>query len=336
MTESQTLSDVSVISATSAQVTAATPALGSGTYTYAWYKDTTAGFTPGGGNLVAGQTARTATFTGLTPNTNYWVKCTVSDGSTSVTTFQRLVNISGLVPIIVGAIGDSTDIVNFIGDDTLGDTINLTAPDITQLALASLLSPRNATVINRAVSGTSVGDWITGSTDMNNALAAFASGGMSAGDFVLFRLGVNDAQGGTDTTTFQTRLTSCLSALTGAGYRVLVSLPTYREPGAFFENSGGTTFDEAYAAFWVSYFPIIEGHVNNTTIFLGDTTSAVNSAALPTQYLRNSSTYPGGIHPGVKGVIEQGYNDAIALLKALSEFGGGGVGAILARIGTGM
>ncbi len=79
-------------------------------------------------------------------------------------------------------------------------------------------------------------------------------------------------------------------------------------------------------AFWASYFPIIQGHVDNSTIFLGDTTSAVNSAALPTQYLRNSPTYPGAIHPSVKGVIEQGYNDAIALLEALGQFGGGGGG----------
>lgn len=79
---------ISLVSKTSTTVnlsaTAATG--GTGPYTYQWYRSTTSGFTPGGGNILAGKTALTLADTGLTPGTLYYYKLVVTDtGASSAT-----------------------------------------------------------------------------------------------------------------------------------------------------------------------------------------------------------------------------------------------------------
>lgn len=72
------LSQVAVTSTTdSLLATAATG--GSGPYDYQWYKSTTSGFTPGGGNIISGATALTLNDTGLIPNTLYYYKVVATD-----------------------------------------------------------------------------------------------------------------------------------------------------------------------------------------------------------------------------------------------------------------
>jgi hypothetical protein len=52
---------------------------GTGPYTYQWYESTTSGFTPGAGNIVTGQTALTASFSGLSGGTNYYFVVVATD-----------------------------------------------------------------------------------------------------------------------------------------------------------------------------------------------------------------------------------------------------------------
>lgn len=52
---------------------------GTGPYTYQWYRSTTTGFSPGGGNILAGKTALTLQDTGLLPNTIYYYKLESTD-----------------------------------------------------------------------------------------------------------------------------------------------------------------------------------------------------------------------------------------------------------------
>jgi lysophospholipase L1-like esterase len=52
-------------------------------YTYQWYRSTTAGFTPGPGNILAGQTSLSFTDSGLTPGTTYYYTCVVTDSVSS-------------------------------------------------------------------------------------------------------------------------------------------------------------------------------------------------------------------------------------------------------------
>lgn len=79
------ISKVSSTSTTANLVVAAATG-GTGPYTYQWYRSTTTGFTPGGGNIIAGATALSLADTGLIPNTAYFYKNIVTDtGNSNVT-----------------------------------------------------------------------------------------------------------------------------------------------------------------------------------------------------------------------------------------------------------
>jgi hypothetical protein len=84
-----TLSQTSVAS-TSAVLTATAATGGTAPYTYQWYQSTASGFTPGAGNLVAGATSLTQTFSGLIPNTQYYYKLIATDATTATATYAQL------------------------------------------------------------------------------------------------------------------------------------------------------------------------------------------------------------------------------------------------------
>lgn len=72
------LSQVSVGSTIASLLSAAATA-GVGPYTYQWYRSTTTGFSPGGGNIIAGATSLTLNDTGLVPGTLYYYKVVATD-----------------------------------------------------------------------------------------------------------------------------------------------------------------------------------------------------------------------------------------------------------------
>lgn len=76
------LSQVSV-SDTKASLLSAAATAGTGPYTYQWYRSTTTGFTPGGGNIISGATSLTLNDTGLIPNTQYYYKVVATDTGAS-------------------------------------------------------------------------------------------------------------------------------------------------------------------------------------------------------------------------------------------------------------
>lgn len=79
------LSQVSV-TPTTANLSSAAATGGTGPYTYQWYRATTSGFTPGGGNILTGKTALTLADTGLIPGTQYYYEVIATDtGNSNVT-----------------------------------------------------------------------------------------------------------------------------------------------------------------------------------------------------------------------------------------------------------
>jgi hypothetical protein len=72
------LSKVAVGQTTASLLSAAATA-GTGPYTYQWYRSTSSGFSPGGGNIVSGATALTLSDTGLTAGTQYYYKVVATD-----------------------------------------------------------------------------------------------------------------------------------------------------------------------------------------------------------------------------------------------------------------
>lgn len=68
------------VSSTTASLSATAASGGTGPYTRQWYRSTTTGFTPGGGNIITGATALTLTNDGpLIPNTTYYYKVVYTD-----------------------------------------------------------------------------------------------------------------------------------------------------------------------------------------------------------------------------------------------------------------
>ncbi len=67
------------VGSTTATLTSTAASGGYPAYTYQWYRSTTSGFTPGGGNAVSGATSLTLNDTGLTPSTGYYYVMGVTD-----------------------------------------------------------------------------------------------------------------------------------------------------------------------------------------------------------------------------------------------------------------
>lgn len=84
---------------TSVQLLGATPTGGFQPITQQWYMSTTEGFTPGAGNILAGETALALSKTGLTPNTTYYFVLRYTDAAASTLDVRATVV---LTPIILG------------------------------------------------------------------------------------------------------------------------------------------------------------------------------------------------------------------------------------------
>lgn len=87
------LSKVSVGS-TKASLSATAASGGTGPYTQQWYRSTTSGFTPGGGNIIAGATGLTLNDTGLLPGTQYYYEVIYTDVGASATIGSAQLNVA--------------------------------------------------------------------------------------------------------------------------------------------------------------------------------------------------------------------------------------------------
>lgn len=79
---------VTLVSASQSTISLSLTAATGGTapYTYQWYRSTTSGFTPGGGNIIAGATSLTLNDSGLIPTTQYYYKNIVTDNVAATST----------------------------------------------------------------------------------------------------------------------------------------------------------------------------------------------------------------------------------------------------------
>lgn len=82
-----------------ANLSSAAASGGTSPYTYQWYRSTTSGFTPGGGNILAGKTALTLADTGLVPGTQYYYKVVATDtGNSNVTAESAQLGVQSAPP----------------------------------------------------------------------------------------------------------------------------------------------------------------------------------------------------------------------------------------------
>lgn len=85
---SLTAGTISLVSkaSTTANLAVTAASGGTGPYTNQWYRSITTGFSPGGGNIIAGATALTLADSGLIPGTIYYYKVVQTDTGNSNTT----------------------------------------------------------------------------------------------------------------------------------------------------------------------------------------------------------------------------------------------------------
>lgn len=98
---SVTAGTISLVSkdATSITVVSTAATAGTGPYTYQYYISTTTGFSPSGGNIVAGATALQSKLSGLIPGTAYFVKIVATDtGASNATATSAQLAVSTLNP----------------------------------------------------------------------------------------------------------------------------------------------------------------------------------------------------------------------------------------------
>ncbi len=87
-------------SPTSPQLAATAASGGTGPYTQQWYKSTTTGFSPGGGNIIAGATALTLSDSGNIPGTVYYYKVVYTDtGASNATVTATQLAVTTLPPV---------------------------------------------------------------------------------------------------------------------------------------------------------------------------------------------------------------------------------------------
>lgn len=78
------------VSSTSAVLSSAVATGGTGPYTYQWYRSTTTGFSPGGGNIITGATSLSLSDSGLIPSTQYYYKVVATDSGAVAGTSSQL------------------------------------------------------------------------------------------------------------------------------------------------------------------------------------------------------------------------------------------------------
>lgn len=89
----------SAVTSTTASLVSAVATSGTAPYTYQWYRSTTSGFSPGGGNIIAGATALTLNDSGLIPGTQYYYEVVVTDSAGSPATANSAqLSVSTLAP----------------------------------------------------------------------------------------------------------------------------------------------------------------------------------------------------------------------------------------------
>jgi lysophospholipase L1-like esterase len=291
---------LSVTSGAPTTLTLATTAASGGTapYTYQWYRSTTSGFTPGGGNILSGATSTTLTDTGLVFGTIYYYKVVATDsqGTPATVTSTEQCASPWDTPLVIGGIGDS--IMRYVPS---GGTIN----PLTSMGnhLARMTGRRNVTLSNQAVDATATINWLPASSNYITAKAAFVA---ASATWVHIMLGTNDIWNSVSQATYLSNMTSIVNDLIGSGFKVVLHASPYPQ----IPSTSAVTFTEAEVAVLQSYRASLASLVNNTTVYMGDTLAF-------SWFAMNTTEQVDGVHPNIPGVETLGYLWAQAFYKIL-------------------
>lgn len=171
------------VSQNTANLSSAVATSGTSPYTYQWYRSTTTGFTPGGGNIIAGATSLTLADTGLIPNTQYYYKVKVTDSAGSPATADSAqLGVQTSVPSLNPNQFTQASIVGMIDMrfdyDTISAQIDLTQSGSLYAGQAVKLVPNTAGGVPKVIGCTANTDSVFGFINFDIKTVAFLAGAM--------------------------------------------------------------------------------------------------------------------------------------------------------------
>jgi lysophospholipase L1-like esterase len=232
---------------------------GTAPYAYQWYRSTTANFTPGGGNLLAGATGATlADSASLLADTPYFYIRRVTDSVAATADTNQVAGVLKAAPVIVYFLGDSITL-GTSGPTPPADTF----PALFAVVVAHLYKQRVVTAVNGGIGSTSTTSW---ATDAGGILTAARAAAIAAGaTHVSIMLGANDAAAHISAATYKSNLQTIANAFIADGKKVMINYPPYIQAGA----NGGAT-DVAATENMRSYLAQIDSLVDNVNYLQGD------------------------------------------------------------------
>jgi lysophospholipase L1-like esterase len=291
--------------------------------TLQWYRSVSLPLTPSPANLLSGQTALTLTDTTATPGVLYFYKLVATLNSYTVASAP----IAGYrLPILkLGFIGDSI---------TAGyGTVTNALAELSKLKYLKKITSQNS-----AIAGSRSDQWVANSTNLNNALTAFntAFGTPSESNpvYVSIMLGVNDSRVTRPTVNqWKTNMTSLLTTLTNAGYKVILHTPPYVSIPQSAAGEADNGYDtEAGMALLLGYSAAAKELVDNSTVYQGAENITEYFAVNVSEFLTTdigTNDIPTLVHPNTNGAISYGQLWANGIYKAVlaDKIGGGNWGS---------
>lgn len=247
----------SFLSASASTINVSTTAATGGTapVTRQWYRSTTANAL---GTALSGATSLTLADTTGAADTPYYYTCRFTDAAALTADSNQVAGVLKAATLKLGFIGDSI---------TAGYGLSAGQDPATQIVaiLQKTFKSRVVTATNAAVSGSKSSQWVTGQSNLTTAKTAFAAAGVT---HIHCMLGANDAGAANlvSAATYKANLQNIITDLTGAGYKVILSYPTYIPAGA---NSNATT--AAGVALGQSYQSQIDSLIDGVNVLRGDT-----------------------------------------------------------------
>ncbi len=297
-----TKSDTTITASITAPTGGATP------YTQQWHRSEVQGFTPSGATALAGQTASSLSDTTGQYGRVYHYRCVQADSAGASALSNELVAALKRRAVAVGTIADS-QFTAYLGAGT-------NPLDYVATYLSQEWGERDVTIVNRAISGTTTGDWLptNGNGYYTNAKNAFAAAGVKA---VYIHLGANDSRLDVTPATFSANLQAIVNDLVASGYTVILGHTPYIYVGTGSGQWGPGDIERLFL-----YRAETDALVNGTTVLRGEKDSWGYAANTP-------SWYGDGVHFSVEGAKVFGRMLARALAVALLGHGPGGTGGTI-------